>query len=47
MMSGTFPTALSQAAISQGYFPKRQLLKSVLTAALDPLAHSRQSARPN
>jgi len=52
--SGNFPRVFSQAATSQGYFPKRQLPKgifpivqlpkSVLVAALGPLAHPSHSA---
>jgi len=57
-MLGTFPKGFSQAATSQGYFPKWQLpkcaicqvqisLTNLLTAtALGPLAHPSHSAQP-
>ena len=55
-MLGTFQKTLSQAATSQGYFskgifissnfPNVQFPKSVLAAALIPLACSSRSARP-
>jgi len=35
-MLGTFPKVFSQAATSQGYFPKRQLPKYIVAAALGP-----------
>ena len=43
-MLGTFPKAFSKAAISQGYFPKRQLPKSFLATALIPLTYPIASA---
>ena len=46
-MLGNFPKAFSQATASQGYFPKRQLPKSVLTTVLGPLAYPIRSARPH
>ena len=41
-----FSKAFSKVTTSKGYFPKRQLFKSVLTADLGLLAHSSRSDRP-
>ena len=46
-MLGTAPKAFSQVLISKEYFPKWQLPKSVLAAALGPHCSLRRLRRPN
>ena len=45
--SGNFQRIFSKVATSQEYFPKWQLPKSVLAAALGPLADPSRSTRPS
>jgi len=46
-MSGTFPTAFSQAAASQGYFPNWQLPKCAISyAATYKVCPSRSACPP-
>ena len=46
MMLGTFPKAFSQAATSQGYYPKCQLPKCAISQAATSQVCSSRSTRP-